>query len=113
MEMKKIIRNVILILAVSAIVLVIVTNVEKVSVANVIKEQREQVAYQDQLVDNCDCIERERLKCFEGFELNIEKRRCEKDKIFTNVLLGCSKYNCSEGIHEFNFDTEKWQIEIN
>lgn len=110
MKMKRIIRNVILILAVLAIVLLIVINIRNVMVANAIKEQREQEVYQDQLVDNCDCIERERWKCSEGFELI--GRACKRDGDWTNVLLGCSKYNCSDGVHEFNFDTEKWQIKI-
>ena len=108
--MEKIIRNVILILAVLTIVLVVVTNVENVLVANAIMEQKEQEAYEDELVDNCDCIKRERLKCPEGFELI--GRSCKRDGKWTNVLLGCSKYNCSGEIHEFNFDTEKWGIEI-
>ena len=108
--MQKVIKNIILALAVLVMVLVIVTNVENALVANAIKEQREEEAYVDKLVDNCDCIERERLKCSEGFELR--GNVCKRDGEWTNVLLGCSKYNCSEGIHEFNFDTEKWQIEI-
>lgn len=111
--MQKITKRLVLVLMILAIVILVVTNVENVLTANAIKEQREQEAYEDKLVDNCDCIERERLKCSEGFELNIEKRRCERDEVFTNVLLKCSKYNCSEGTHEFNFDTEKWQKNLN
>lgn len=109
--MKKIIKNVILILAVLVAVLVIVTNVENALTANVIKEQIEQKVHEEELVDNCDCIERERWKCSGGFELI--GRACKRDNEWTNVLLGCSRYNCSGEIHKFNFDTEKWEIEIN
>ena len=73
----------------------------------------------DWLVDNCECIERENLKCDEGFELFEEERLCKRtiikcpseivldiegicksEKQYTNVLLGCSKYNCTGEIYE-------------
>ena len=87
------------------VVLISVTiNVKKVMVANTIKEQ---IVYEEWLVDNCDCFERERLKCSEGFEL--VGRICKAKGTYTNVLLGCSKYNCSGEIHLFNLEEEKWQ----
>jgi len=51
----------------------------------------------DWMVDNCDCIERNNLKCKEGYEL--KERICVKDNLVTNVLLGCSKYDCDGTIY--------------
>jgi len=52
----------------------------------------------DLLVENCECIERENLFCPDGFEL--EERICVGDGKFTNVQLGCSKYDCDGKIKE-------------
>ena len=49
----------------------------------------------DWLVDNCECIERENLKCPDGFELEERVCRDKEKNTFTNVLLGCSKYDCN------------------
>ena len=54
----------------------------------------------DWLVENCECIERENLRCNSGFKLNKEDRICvrENDGSITNVVLGCSKYECGDEI---------------
>ena len=81
--------------------------------ANVIKEQQEQNYLEDWLPENCDCLEKERIKCSDGFELigNICKNKAEET--FTNVLKACSKYDCqAEGtIYIFNQENKKWEIE--
>ncbi len=59
--------------------------------------------------DDCRCFERERLKCSGKFEFDEERRLCVNGKDVTNVLLSCSKYECSGQIHSFNFDTKKWE----
>tara|TARA_Y100000310_G_scaffold265617_1_gene276736 strand:- start:1800 stop:2144 length:345 start_codon:yes stop_codon:yes gene_type:complete len=59
--------------------------------------------------DNCRCFERERLKCSGEFELDEERRLCVSEKDITNVLLSCSKYECSGQVYSFNFDTKKWE----
>ena len=59
--------------------------------------------------DNCRCFERERLKCSGEFELVEGSRLCKKGNEVTNVLLGCSKYECSGQVYSFNFDTKKWE----
>ncbi len=70
------------------------------------------------LENNCDCIEKEKIICSEGYELMDEKRLCEKvgEKCFTGelneiscepfvqyspVFLSCSKYDC---------DGEIWKV---
>ena len=70
------------------------------------------------LEKNCECIEKEKVICFEGYELMDEKRLCEKvtEKCSTGelnvlscepfvqyspVLLSCSKYDC---------DGEIWRV---
>ena len=59
--------------------------------------------------DSCRCVERERLKCPEGYELNSEGRFCSNGESFTNVVLGCSAYECSGVIYSFNFENRTWQ----
>jgi len=61
--------------------------------------------------DKCRCIERERLRCNEGFELDLENRLCRNvnGKEVTNVILGCSKYECSGTVYRFNFENETWE----
>tara|TARA_Y100000034_G_scaffold46233_1_gene56850 strand:+ start:3040 stop:3330 length:291 start_codon:yes stop_codon:yes gene_type:complete len=93
MEFKKM-RNIILIFVILAIIISVVIFAKNISVANAIKEQ---IVYEESLVENCECIEKERIKCFEGYEL--DGRFCRKEKKVTNVLRACSKYNCSGEIH--------------
>ena len=82
---------------------------------NVVKEgSKKEIA----LENTCECIEKEKLICFEGYELMDEKRLCQKisEKCFTGelnkiscepfvqyspVLLSCSKYDC---------DGEIWKV---
>lgn len=59
------------------------------------------------LVDNCNCTERNNLKCPEGFVLESDIRLCRNKSEVTNVLLGCSKYDCNEEI--YSWINEKWQ----
>ena len=59
--------------------------------------------------DKCRCIERERLKCLEGFELDLENRLCRKGNEITNVILGCSEYECSGVVYEFNSENKIWE----
>lgn len=86
------------------VVLIVAINVKKELTANAIKEQ---LAQEKWFLDNCDCMERERLKCPEGFTL--EGRLCKAEGKYTNVLLACSKYDCSGEIHLFNLEEEKWE----
>ncbi|MBS3071038.1 hypothetical protein J4407_01920 [Candidatus Pacearchaeota archaeon] len=68
----------------------------------------ESFAFYDE--NQCRCFERERLICNdETWTLDSESRICKKGNERTNVLLGCSKYECSGVIYEFNFETEKWE----
>ncbi len=100
----------IMILIALIILLIVIINVKKTITTNAIKkEQKEQQAYEEWLVENCECIERERILCPKGFELKDNLCKNETKKIFTNVLAACSKYNCSEEIHIFNSEEEKWQ----
>lgn len=56
----------------------------------------------EKLVNECKCIERNNLKCPEGFVLVENSRVCrdEAHNLVTNVLLGCSKYDCNGKIYE-------------
>ena len=70
------------------------------------------------LENNCECIKKEKVICYEGYKLMDEKRLCEKvsEKCFTGelnkiscepfvqyspVLLSCSEYDC---------DGEIWKV---
>ncbi|MAH03173.1 hypothetical protein CMI39_00085 [Candidatus Pacearchaeota archaeon] len=88
------IKNIILIIAILIIISFVVIFAKNVSVANAIKEQ---IIYEEFLVENCDCLEKERIKCFEGYELG--DKFCRKGNDVTSSLRACSKYNCSGEIH--------------
>jgi len=108
-EGKKI-KNIMIVLIFLLIVGVIVVNVRnKIITTNAIKEQERQKAYEDWLVDNCECLEKERIKCKEGFELINGVCKNKTRKVFTNVLEACSKYYCDGEIHVFNLEEGKWE----
>lgn len=112
-EMKKKGSKLIVILIALTILLVITINVKKTITTNAIrKEQIEQQIYEEWLAENCECLKRERILCPKGFELRNNLCKNETRKVFTNVLKACSNYNCSGEVHVFNFETEKWQKEI-
>ncbi len=81
--------------------------------AKAIEEQQLQEYYDDWLPENCDCIEKERIKCSDGFELVGSLCRNEAENTFTNVLKGCSKYECSEGNYILNQENQKWEMNKN
>jgi len=81
---------------------------EKEKILEAIEDKR--LFYEDLFSeDNCRCFERERLKCSGEFELVEEKRLCKKGNEITNVLLGCSKYECSGQVYIFNFYDKEWE----
>ncbi len=112
-DRKKIIITIVLALTIIAGVF----GVNKVITSYVIKSE---IPDSDWLQDNCECVEREKLKCPGEFKLDVEKRMCRKATVvcpekgeivlydkdckeevaWTNVLLGCSKYNCTGEIYE-------------
>ncbi len=71
------------------------------------KKEKEQEKYGEWLVENCNCLEKERILCPEGFELSETGGRCIDENRFTNVLRACSKYNCLNEIIEWG--NGKWQ----
>lgn len=59
--------------------------------------------------DTCACIARERLKCpDDSWKLNVTQRFCQRGKEITNIILGCSKYECSGIFYSFNIESGKW-----
>ena len=72
------------------------------------KQPAENLSFYDD--EKCRCVERERLKCNDGFELDLENRFCRSGKDITNVILSCSKYECSGVVYEFNFKNENWEM---
>lgn len=96
-------RDIILILVILVIIISLIIFVRNVSVANAIKEHEkiqeiiDNIIYEESLVENCECIEKERIKCFEEYEL--DGRVCRNGKTITSILRACSKYNCSGEIH--------------
>ena len=116
--MKKDIKKVILTIVILIVVLILVIFVRKGLTSNIIESQVPDI---DWLIDNCECIERENLKCPQYFELVEGKRMCKRtitecpselmldikgicktEILYTNVLLECSKYNCTGEIYELN-----------
>lgn len=100
----------IMILIALTILLIVTINVKKTITINAIKkEQKEQEAYEEWLIENCECLERERILCPEGFELKNNLCKNETRKVLTNKLKACSRYNCSSEIKQFNFEIRKWE----
>jgi hypothetical protein len=77
--------------------------------ANMIKQNNEAQAYETWLAENCKCLERNRFGCMEGYVLLNKSCVNEQAKTFTNILLGCSKYDCLGEIKLWNNETEKWE----
>ena len=73
---------------------------EKITTANTIKEQKEKQEFREWLVDNCECVEKNITRCWEGFELSEDEKRCRKEGKITNVLKSCSRYDCDGEINE-------------
>ncbi|MEK6898067.1 MAG: hypothetical protein AABX28_01780 [Nanoarchaeota archaeon] len=106
----KIARNLIIALVVIALAAAIVVySMNKITIANTIKEQKEQEVYAEWLIDNCDCIEKDKIKCSDGFKLEGNLCRNETLKVFTNVLKACSKYECDGEIKVYNNKTGIWE----
>ncbi len=59
--------------------------------------------------NNCSCLEREKLICKSGFELDSQRKICIRGNEITNVILRCSKYDCSGIIYELNQGIDRWE----
>ncbi len=94
-----------------------VAEARNIITANAAKEQKEKEDYYNRLVDDCKCLEKNRPSCSEGFVLSQDGKICrnEQKKIFTNILLSCSKYDCDGEINVYNNKTKGWDVikEIN
>ncbi len=106
MKINKSEKRLIVVLIALALTLIMVTNIKKITI-NTIKDNKQTL--EEWLSENCDCIEKEKPKCYKGFEL--ENNICVNKtlKIFTSVIYTCSKYNCSDEIYSFNMKKEKWE----
>ena len=76
--------------------------------ANILKENQESQAYQEWLAENCNCLAHGRIMCPTGFELKNQSCVNEQQKTYTNLLAGCSEYNCSGKIKSWNNETGNW-----
>lgn len=61
-------------------------------------------------INNCTCVQMNRLRCDYGFELNGSFCVNTTEQTFTNALLGCSLYNCSSVLYQFNNQTQLWDV---
>lgn len=104
MKTKNIILTIIILIVILALAFFIVKNLT----GNIVKEGSKK---EIELENNCECVEREKIICSEGYTLMEEKRLCEKvtEKCSTGelnvlscepfvqyspVLLSCSEYDC-------------------
>jgi len=76
--------------------------------ANIIKAEQEQKNYHDWLVENCECVVKDRIFCPDGFVLRDKLCYNTKIKAFANRLIGCSQYKCEEQTATWNNSTEIW-----
>ncbi len=107
-ETKKIIWTVSIIIV---ILLASAIFINKAKTANAIRESEEQKSLENMFSnEECRCLENERTKCSNGFELMGGICKNETLKIFTNVLRGCSEYSCENEGYIFNSTIQKWEI---
>jgi hypothetical protein len=59
--------------------------------------------------DICRCLVHELNKCTSGYELN--GNLCVNNTLgtFTNVIKGCSEYECAGVGYKYNPDTKNWE----
>ena len=68
---------------------------KKTILGNVIKDGSSEANWAK---ENCNCTERNNLKCPDGYE--VRDRLCAGEGSVTNPVLGCSKYDCNGTIYE-------------
>lgn len=97
------------ILAVVLVALIVLIYAVQVSVPYFENSKSEkQEAYHEWLVGNCDCLEKEKIVCMEGFEYDEERNFCVAEGKYTNVRKSCSQFNCSEEIVSWNSENKLW-----
>ncbi len=100
--------KIIIVLGILILLIIVFLTIKATITANLIKQQEEQEKqkqkemsnYKDWLVENCKCIEQNITLCPKNYKLVGSVCRNETLKTFTNQLLACSKYNCTEEIRE-------------
>jgi len=97
MKNKKFKKMVIPMIGAILLVAVLAFFVVKSFTGNVVKDNSEK---SDWLNENCDCIERNNLRCPEGYYVDGNLCRSENNTV-TYPILGCSAYDC---------DGEIWRI---
>ena len=106
--MGKPLKNALLIAGISIIIIFLFMIIGDKVKANILKENQETQAYQNWLSENCDCLAHERLFCPSGFQMVNSTCINVDEKTFTNKLAGCSEYNCSGEIKNWDNDNGKW-----
>ncbi|MDD5012402.1 MAG: hypothetical protein PHQ66_02025 [Candidatus Nanoarchaeia archaeon] len=107
---KKLIKVIGIILAVTLATALLMMVIGNQMNANVIKERQESERYNEWLAENCECLEKERYFCKEGFEMRGTICANEAKKSITQRFIGCSKYDCLGEIKIWNNETEKWEV---
>ena len=104
---KKIILTVLLFVIILVVLLVGILKLTE-------KKQPTGLVVDDFYGDTCTCLERGLNKCLSGYELSVkwDGELCINKTLgtFTNIVKGCSKYDCSGIIYEYNFDIKFWEI---
>jgi len=106
---KKSLEKIIIIIGVTLIVYFSLMLIGNKMRTDAVKEQEKQKSYYEWLIENCECAIKDRFFCSDGFVLT--GTRCYKNatKTYSNRLIGCSKYECSEGVAIWNNLTLKWE----
>lgn len=61
--------------------------------------------------EQCRCLERENLRCSNSsWQLDLERKACIYEKSITNVVLGCSRYECNGITYVLNMDIKTWEV---
>ena len=102
-----------IIIAVLAGAIFLVVNFNSITTKSVENKELEQERYGDWLAEECECLERGKLTCMDGFSLIGNLCRNSTAKLFTYPRAECSKYNCTtnETNEIVNWTGEEWRKE--
>jgi hypothetical protein len=78
---------------------------------NVVKENNEQAYSSDWLFENCECLEKQRYRCIDGYEMKGTICYNSIKRSYSSRLIGCSKYECLDKIVIWNNSSELWEAQ--
>ena len=99
-----------ILIAVTIILLLAFASLVVYREANAVIQSKKTISDESFFSDNkCTCLERNRNKCSDGYELKQNLCVNQTLKTYTNVLKGCTKYECNTTFYTFNSKNNGWE----